>query len=146
MSTIGMTMSTNQDDDPSLPNMQLNQESTLAQSLITMEELEMFQMLQQHIEAKDLDYNEFLKTIHLLYSSGVGDAELLVQQIQPYIGDDAYLFDWFKSILGLQQARRSSVEPNDIIVSSPSSSITEVDHMIECTTSYRHASQEASII
>ncbi|KAI7873912.1 hypothetical protein K492DRAFT_211866 [Lichtheimia hyalospora FSU 10163] len=142
MSITGMTMYTDQDDNQSLPTMQLNQESTLAQSLITMEELEMFQMLQQHIEAKDLDYNEFLKTIHLLYSSGVGDAELLVQQIQPYIGDDAYLFDWFKSILGLQQVRRSSVEPNAIVVSSPSSSITEVDQLIECTTSYRHASQE----
>lgn len=145
MPITGMPPSSD-DDDQSLTTMQHNQESTPLQSLISMEELEMFQMLKQHLEAKDLDYNNFLKTIHLLYTSGVCDAELLVQQIQPYIGDDAYLFDWFKAILGLQDFRRSSVQPNDTNASSSSSSSSkQVDHMSECTTSYRHASKEASI-
>lgn len=107
----------------------------------------MFQLVKQHVEAKDLDYNDFLKTIHLLYTSGVCDAEFLVQQIQPYIGDDAYLFDWFKSILGLQASRRTSIQPtitsND---TKASPSIQEADHVDECTTSYRYASKEASII
>ncbi|CDH60237.1 sin3p-rpd3p histone-deacetylase dna binding [Lichtheimia corymbifera JMRC:FSU:9682] len=144
MSITGMTKSTDDDEDQSLPTMQPNQESTSLQSLITMEELEMFQLVRQHLEAKDLDYNDFLKTIHLLYTSGVCDAEFLVQQIQPYIGDDAYLFDWFKSILGLQESRRTSIQPtitsNDTKASS--SSIKKADHVDECTTSYRYASKE----
>lgn len=145
MSITGMTKSTDDDEDQSLPTMQPTQQSTSLQSLITMEELEMFQLVRQHLEAKDLDYNDFLKTIHLLYTSGVCDAEFLVQQIQPYIGDDAYLFDWFKSILGLQDSRRTSIQPSNDTKAS-TSSIKEADHVDECTTSYRYASKEASII
>ncbi|CAO3597100.1 unnamed protein product [Absidia cylindrospora] len=67
---------------------------------VSAEEVELFERIRKYIGNKP-SYEEFLKTLNL-YTQQIVDLDLLMEQVEVFIGSNRELFDWFKSVLGYE--------------------------------------------
>ncbi|ORY91047.1 hypothetical protein BCR43DRAFT_463715 [Syncephalastrum racemosum] len=103
---------------------------------ISSDEIELFDHIRNHIGNKP-SYEEFLKILNL-YTQQVIDADVLVKQVEPFIGSDRELFDWFKSIVILD-LKEHTIERPAVSIPKP-----DLNHCktVESSPSYRLVSKE----
>ncbi|CAO3596649.1 unnamed protein product [Absidia cylindrospora] len=90
---------------------------------VTAEEVELFERIRKYIGNKP-SYEEFLKTLNL-YTQQIVDLDLLMDQVETFIGSNKELFDWFKSVLGY--------ESKEHLVRRPARSLPKPD-LMHCAT------------
>ncbi|CAO3621024.1 unnamed protein product [Cunninghamella blakesleeana] len=80
---------------------------------VSAEEVELFERIRKYIGNKP-SYEEFLKTLNL-YTQQIIDMDLLMEQVEVFIGSNKELFDWFKSVLGYEPKEHPIRCPERII-------------------------------
>ncbi|KAI9322472.1 hypothetical protein BX666DRAFT_2017097 [Dichotomocladium elegans] len=103
---------------------------------ISLEEVDLFEQIRKHIGNKP-SYEEFLKTLNL-FTQQIIDADILMKQVEGFLGNDRELFDWFKSVV--------AVDLKDHTIERPAKPIPKPD-LIHCETvdsspSYRLVSKD----
>jgi paired amphipathic helix protein Sin3a len=76
---------------------------------VSSEEIELFDKIRKHIGNKP-SYEEFLKVLNL-YTQQIVDADLLVEQVKIFIGNNKELFDLFKSTIGYEPKEHPIEKP-----------------------------------
>lgn len=106
---------------------------------ISAEEVELFESIRKHIGNKP-SYEEFLKTLNL-YTQQIIDADILMKQVEGFIGSDRELFEWFKSVV--------AIDLKDQVIERPVPTIPKPDlnhcKTVESSPSYRLVSKEVSL-
>jgi len=67
-------------------------------SIVTAEEIEFFDRVKKYFNNKAV-YEEFLKVLNL-HTQQIIDQNMLVDQVEPFIGGNWELFEWFKAYVG----------------------------------------------
>jgi paired amphipathic helix protein Sin3a len=76
---------------------------------VSAEEVDLFDRIRKYIGNKP-SYEEFLKTLNL-YTQQIVDLDLLMEQVEVFIGSNKELFDWFKSVLGYESKQHPITRP-----------------------------------
>ncbi|KAI9498981.1 hypothetical protein BDB00DRAFT_867052 [Zychaea mexicana] len=88
-----------------------------ARPTISPEEVDLFEQIRKHIGNKP-SYEEFLKTLNL-YTQQIIDADVLMKQVEGFLGNDRDLFDWFKTVV--------AVDLKDQVIDRPAAIIPKPD-------------------
>lgn len=101
-----------------------------------MEEIELFEQIRKHIGNKP-SYEEFLKILNL-YTQQIIDADVLMKQVEGFIGSDRELFDWFKTTVAVD-LKDQTIERPSVIIPKP-----DLNHCatVDSSPSYRLVSKE----
>ncbi|CAM0137869.1 unnamed protein product [Umbelopsis sp. WA50703] len=73
-------------------------------SVVTAEEIEFFDRIKKYFNNKAV-YDEFLKVLNL-HTQQIIDQNMLVDQVEPFIGGNWELFEWFKAYVGYDGRNR----------------------------------------
>ena len=111
-----------------------------ARPTISTEEVELFEQIRKHIGNKP-SYEEFLKTLNL-FTQQIIDADILMKQVEGFLGNDRDLFEWFKTVVAVD-LKDQVIERPAIIIPKP-----DLNHCktVESSPSYRLVSKEVIII
>ena len=107
-----------------------------ARPTISSEEVELFEQIRKHIGNKP-SYEEFLKTLNL-FTQQIIDADILMKQVEGFIGSDRDLFEWFKTVVAIDLIDRAIERPANIIAKPDLNHCKTVD----TSPSYRLVSKD----
>ncbi|KAG2220934.1 hypothetical protein INT45_010687, partial [Circinella minor] len=107
-----------------------------ARPTISTEEVELFEQIRKHIGNKP-SYEEFLKTLNL-FTQQIIDADILMKQVEGFLGNDRDLFEWFKTVVAVD-LKDQVIERPAVIIPKP-----DLNHCktVESSPSYRLVSKE----
>ena len=110
-----------------------------ARPTISTEEVELFEQIRKHIGNKP-SYEEFLKTLNL-FTQQIIDADILMKQVEGFLGNDRDLFEWFKTVVAVD-LKDQVIERPAVIIPKP-----DLNHCktVESSPSYRLVSKEVTI-
>lgn len=110
-----------------------------ARPTISSEEVELFEQIRKHIGNKP-SYEEFLKTLNL-FTQQIIDADILMKQVEGFIGSDRDLFEWFKTVVAIDLKDRAIERPANIIAKPDLNHCKTVD----TSPSYRLVSKDVCL-
>lgn len=111
-----------------------------ARPTISSEEVELFEQIRKHIGNKP-SYEEFLKTLNL-FTQQIIDADILMKQVEGFIGSDRDLFEWFKTVVAIDLKDRAIERPANIIAKPDLNHCKTVD----TSPSYRLVSKDVCLV
>ncbi|KAH8548948.1 hypothetical protein BGW37DRAFT_429996 [Umbelopsis sp. PMI_123] len=112
-------------------------------AIVTAEEIEFFDRVKKYFNNKAV-YEEFLKVLNL-HTQQIIDQNMLVDQVEPFIGGNWELFEWFKAYVGYDGRNRLTDNLPDLlpkpdlvhcqtVKSSPSYRVLPVEwHTVACS-------------
>ncbi|KAJ1675234.1 hypothetical protein EV182_001669, partial [Spiromyces aspiralis] len=108
-------------------------------ALATEEELSFFERVKRFI-GRTSTYNEFLKLLNM-FNQEIIDPKTLVERVEPFIGGDRELFEWFKNFVGFDDLPEEFDNPEDSQQESDATGLKPVVPRVSLETrkSYGHS-------